>query len=347
MSLLNCLCLFLAIQLLGSFNVAFSATTQVGTQNNKGNPKPQFKPPSQGLSQNFYQKTCPKAHDIIESAVVEVINQNPSQAAGLLRIMFHDCFVQGCDASILLTKPMVSEQIATPNNASLRASTIRIIDQIKDKVEAVCPGVVSCADTIVLSTTLALEMVGGPSIPMLVGRRDSRTAASNQTVIANIPAPQLNIGGLKQNFQTHGLDSKDLVALSGGHTFGQAHCRVVDFQLTPTVSTDLNAAFAANLSRICLPASNSAKGGITVHLDFITKDIFDNNYYKNVLNKVAVFHSDKALLDAPDTKQLVQLYANDQSKFFDQFKISMQKLSQIGILTGQNGIIRKKCSQPN
>ncbi|KAH7282291.1 hypothetical protein KP509_35G023900 [Ceratopteris richardii] len=302
----------------------------------------------QGLALDFYQNTCPRAHDIIKAEVLKVVNQNPSQAAGLMRIVFHDCFVQGCDASLLLTKPMVSEQIATPNNASLRQSTIRILDHIKDQVEAVCPGVVSCADTIVLSAAIALELVGGPNISVLMGRRDSQTAASNQTVIANIPAPQLSISGLKQNFQNHGLDSRDLVALSGAHTFGQAHCRVVDLQLTPTLSSDLNAGFAANLVRICQP-NNSAqnRGGLTVHLNFLSTDVFDNSYYKNVLNKVAIFHSDAELLNAPDTKQLVQLYAGDQGSFFQQFKLSFTKMVQMGVLTGQNGVIRTKCSVSN
>ncbi|KAH7426673.1 hypothetical protein KP509_10G011800 [Ceratopteris richardii] len=302
----------------------------------------------QSLALDFYQITCPRAHDIIKAEVIKVVNQNPSQAAGLMRIVFHDCFVQGCDASLLLTKPMVSEQIATPNNASLRQSTIRILDHIKDQVEAACPGVVSCADTIVLSAAIALELVGGPNIPVLMGRRDSQTAASNQTVIANIPSPQLSISGLKQNFQNHGLDTKDLVALSGAHTFGQAHCRVVDLQLTPTVSSDLNASFAANLARICQP-NNSAqnRGGFTVHLNFLSTDVFDNSYYKNVLNKVAIFHSDAELLNASDTKQLVQLYASDQATFFQQFKLSFTKMAQMGVVTGQNGVIRKKCSVPN
>mgnify|MGYP002776873145 FL=1 len=66
--------------------------------------------------------------------------------------------MQGCDASILLKQP-ISEQIATPNNASLRESSIQIIEDIKTKLEAACPGIVSCADIISLSTTVALQLV--------------------------------------------------------------------------------------------------------------------------------------------------------------------------------------------
>jgi hypothetical protein len=50
---------------------------------------------------------------------------------------------------------------------------------------------------------------------MATGRRDSVAAASNQTVVNNIPPPTLSIAALKQNFQNHGLDSRDLVSLSG------------------------------------------------------------------------------------------------------------------------------------
>jgi hypothetical protein len=60
--------------------------------------------------------------------------------------------------------------------------------------------------------------VGGPKISVLTGRRDSQNAASNQTVIANIPSPFLSNAGLKQIFQNHSLDVNDLVALSGTKT---------------------------------------------------------------------------------------------------------------------------------
>ncbi|MCO5573418.1 hypothetical protein L7F22_027189 [Adiantum nelumboides] len=298
------------------------------------------------LSIDFYKASCPQVEQVIEHKMQAILQRDPAQAAGILRIMFHDCFVQGCDASILLEEP-VTEQIATPNNASIRASSLRVLDEIKEAVEAECPEIVSCADTIILSTKIAVSLVGGPSIPMETGRRDSISAASNQTVVNNIPPPTLNITALKQNFQNHGLDIKDLVSLSGGHSIGQAHCRFVDPQITPTVSTDLNMGFAFNLSRICLPANNPAKTGLTVHLDFITKDLFDNAYFKNVMAKVAIFHTDAALLNASDTMQLVQQYAEDQALFFEQFSLSMIKMSKLGVLTGEQGVIRKKCTTPN
>ncbi|KAH7442878.1 hypothetical protein KP509_02G005500 [Ceratopteris richardii] len=338
MNLVICFFLFAAFALLWTWPSALCATQTNRTLHVK---------PAHALARNFYHESCPRAHEIIRSQIVKVIKQNPSEAAGLLRTMFHDCFVQGCDASILLMGPMLSEQFAAPNMRSLRPSTNLIIDHIKAQLEAACPDVVSCADTLVLSAAIAVQLVGGPHIPVLLGRRDSSSAASVQTVVANLPSPQFNIFGLKQKFRSHGLNSKDLVALSGAHTFGHAHCRIVGLQLTPRVSADLDIDFAANLSRICLPANNPANGAATVHLDFITHDRFNNNYYKNVLNKVALFHSDAALLEAPDTKDLVQRYAKNEEEFFEQFKVSMLKLSEIGVLTGKNGVIRKKCSVSN
>ncbi|KAH7278049.1 hypothetical protein KP509_38G021600 [Ceratopteris richardii] len=299
-----------------------------------------------GLSVGFYSSSCPQVETVIEQQLRVILQANIGQAAGILRIMFHDCFVQGCDASLLLLRP-TTELTATPNNASIRASSLRALDTIKAAVEAVCPGVVSCADTIVLSTKIAVKLSGGPIIPMRTGRRDGLSAASNQTVVNNIPPPTLNITALKQNFQNHGLDSRDLVSLSGGHTIGRAHCRFVDPQITPTISTDLNTAFALNLSRICLPANNPIKARQTTHLDFVTPNLFDNSYFNNILAKVAIFHTDAALTNASDTLQLVQLYAQNQPLFFQQFSQSMIKMSQLNVLTGQQGEIRKKCSTPN
>lgn len=54
--------------------------------------------------------------------------------------------MQGCDASILLddTPSILGEKTAPNNNGSVRG--YEVIDDVKSKVENLCPGVVSCAD---------------------------------------------------------------------------------------------------------------------------------------------------------------------------------------------------------
>lgn len=57
--------------------------------------------------------------------------------------------LQGCDASVLInsTSNNQAEKSATPN---LTLRGFDFIDRVKRLLEAECPGVVSCADTIAL-----------------------------------------------------------------------------------------------------------------------------------------------------------------------------------------------------
>ncbi|KAG5016020.1 hypothetical protein JHK82_021694 [Glycine max] len=68
-------------------------------------------------------------------------------AAGLLRIHFDDCFVQGCDASVLIAGD-ATERTAFAN---LGLRGYEVIDDAKTQLEAACPGVVSCADILALA----------------------------------------------------------------------------------------------------------------------------------------------------------------------------------------------------
>ncbi|KAK7303551.1 hypothetical protein RJT34_14458 [Clitoria ternatea] len=143
--------------------------------------------------------------------------------ASLVRLHFHDCFVQGCDGSILLnnTATIVSEQQALPNNNSIRG--LDVVNQIKTALEDACPGVVSCADILALAAAVSSVLAHGPYWKVPLGRRDGLTA--NRTLAnINLPAPFFNLTQLKDSFAVQGLDTTDLVALSGAHTFGRAHC---------------------------------------------------------------------------------------------------------------------------
>ncbi|KAK4345513.1 hypothetical protein RND71_035689 [Anisodus tanguticus] len=142
--------------------------------------------------------------------------------ASLLHLHFHDCFVNGCDASILLDQiyTIDSEKIARANNNSARG--FEVIDKIKSEVDKVCGhSVVSCAD--ILAVAAHDSVVAVLTWEVKLGRRDS-TTASRTTANNDIPTPLMDLPALIDNFKKQGLDEEDLVALSGGHTLGFAQC---------------------------------------------------------------------------------------------------------------------------
>ncbi|CAK7326337.1 unnamed protein product [Dovyalis caffra] len=53
------------------------------------------------ISYDFYEKSCPHVEDIVRSALQAILPSDPTAPAALLRLMFRDCHVQGCDATIL------------------------------------------------------------------------------------------------------------------------------------------------------------------------------------------------------------------------------------------------------
>lgn len=116
-----------------------------------------FPIPAHGLDYTFYDETCPQAEGIVRSRVNYFIHQDITQAAGLLRLFYQDCFVKGCDASVLLRGSARGpwDISATPDQR-LRAEAFGIINDIKYHLEAACPQVVSCADIVALAARDAI-----------------------------------------------------------------------------------------------------------------------------------------------------------------------------------------------
>ena len=110
---------------------------------------------SQSTRVGFYSRSCPRAESIVTQTVQKHFKSTPAIAPGLLRMHFHDCFVQGCDGSVLLNGAN-TEKTAGPN---LGLRGWEVIDDAKTQLEAACPGVVSCADILALAARDSVVLV--------------------------------------------------------------------------------------------------------------------------------------------------------------------------------------------
>lgn len=107
----------------------------------------------------------------------------------------------------------------------------------------------------------------------------------------------------------------------------------------------LDSSFLSNLQTTCPNADKSNTN--LAPLDSQTLNRFDNMYYKNIVNNTGLLESDQALITNPKTAAMVKDYSADPFLFAKDFAASMAKLGKIGVLTGQAGQIRKKCSSVN
>ncbi|GMP69572.1 hypothetical protein CsSME_00028781 [Camellia sinensis var. sinensis] len=295
------------------------------------------------LSPTFYSYSCPDLFPTVKSVVQSAISNEARMGASLLRLFFHDCFVNGCDGSILLddTSTFIGEKRAAPNFNSVRG--FDVVDNIKSAVENVCPGIVSCADVLAIASRDSVVILGGPDWNVKLGRRDARTA-SQGAANSSIPPPTSNLTALVSSFNAVGLSTKDVVTLSGAHTIGQARC--TSFRARIYNETNIDSSFAQTRRGNCPSTSGSGDNNLAP-LDLQTPTAFDNNYYRDLVNQRGLLHSDQQLFNGGSTDSIVQTYSSSQSTFNFDFVAAMIKMGDISPLTGSNGEIRKNCRKIN
>ncbi|XP_039072178.1 peroxidase P7-like [Hibiscus syriacus] len=292
------------------------------------------------LSANFYANSCPNLQTIAHNAMTQAVNREERIGASILCLFFHDCFVNGCDASILLddTSTFTGEKNAVPNRNSARGYAV--IDTIKSNVEAGCNATVSCADILPLAARDGV-VLGGPTWQVLLGRRDARTA-SQSAANNQIPSPFANLAALTSSFSAKGLCARDLTALSGGHTIGLARCTT--FRSRIYNDTNINANFAATRRANC-PATGGDNN--LAPLDTLTSTRFDNNHYRDLVAQRGLLHSDQELFNEGSQDALVQTYSNNPATFSADFAAAMVRMGNISPLIGTSGENRRNCRVVN
>ncbi|KAI4390056.1 hypothetical protein MLD38_002208 [Melastoma candidum] len=318
-----------------------------------------------GLSFGYYHKSCPNFESIVNQKVNQWVKQDPTLAPSLMRLHFHDCAVRGCDASILLNHTG-SERSAA---ASKTLRGFDLIDDIKAALEKACPRTVSCADILTSAARDATVAAGGPFWMVPYGRRDGWVSIAAET--RNVPMGYENMDKLIEFFQSRGLNILDLVVLSGilflerycrlflkivvaliwqrpsdagAHTIGRCTCgsiqeRIYYYNGTNKPDPSVNPGYLNFLRRKCRWASEE------IYLDASTPQTFDSVYYNNLQKKMGLLHTDQLLYSDVRTNPIVTAFVSEPFLFYQQFSVSMAKLGNIDVLTGNEGEVRTNCNR--
>ncbi|XP_021815845.1 peroxidase 16-like [Prunus avium] len=302
------------------------------------------------LRTDFYKGTCPNVESLVTSAVKTKFQQTFVTAPATLRLFFHDCFVRGCDASVLIQSPTNQAEKDHPDNLSLAGDGFDTVIKAKAAVDSDpnCRNKVSCADILALATRDVVKLAGGPSYTVELGRRDGRisTIASVQR---RLPGPTFNLDQLNTIFSSHGLTQTDMIALSGAHTLGFSHCsrfskRIYNFSPAKRIDPTLNSAYALQLKQMC-PVNVDPR--IAINMDPTTPRTFDNVYFQNLQQGKGLFTSDQILFTDTRSQATINTFASSNAAFNQAFVQAMTKLGRVGVLTGNQGEIRSDCTRPN
>ncbi|KAI3980417.1 hypothetical protein MKX01_003956 [Papaver californicum] len=288
------------------------------------------------LQSGFYNGKCgsQNVESIIKNVVRQRFARDPTIVAALLRLSFHDCFVTGCDASLLLNGP--TSEKTSPPNFSVRGYDL--IDQAKAAVERACPRVVSCADIIAVATRDAVALARGINYRVQTGRRDG---FSSQARNVNLPGPSISVPSSIAFFGSKG----------GGHTVGITHCsfiqdRLFNFRNTGRPDPSMNPTLRNQLRGRC-PQGSPIDNLINLDQTPGSSLVVDNGFYRQIRAGKGIFEIDQSMAFHPSTGGIVSSLANNGQSFQTQFGAAMIKMGALQVLTGRSGEIRKTCGRRN
>ncbi|KAG4945158.1 putative peroxidase 26 [Glycine soja] len=301
------------------------------------------------LRWHYYKvtNTCRDAEEYVRHQVNLFWKNDRSITAKLLRLVYADCFVTGCDASILLDEGANPEKKAAQNRG---LGGFAAIDKIKTVLESRCPGIVSCADILHLATRDAVKLAGGPGYPVLTGRKDGM---KSDAASVDLPSPSVLQQKVLEYFKSRNLNEVDMTTLLGAHTMGRTHCsfivdRLYNYNGSGKPDPSMSATFLESLRKLCPPRKKGqADPLVYLNPESGSSYNFTESYYGRILSHETVLGVDQQLLYSDDTKQISEEFAVGFEDFRKSFATSMYKMGNYRVLTGNQGEIRRYCRYTN
>ncbi|XP_047094771.1 peroxidase 2-like [Lolium rigidum] len=296
--------------------------------------------------------------DKVYQIVAKEIRDNSGVGPALIRLLFHDCWVNGCDGSVLLDRKPYGSKTEKQAENNIGLDGFDVIDKIKAKLG----DNVSCADIIVLAAREATFIVSREKIdyPVKTGRMDG-VVSSAEVADHFLPPSTFDFEQLKANFDVKKFNTKELVALSGAHAIGVAHKssfadRIDDATATPISLDYMNALkkddkpIQPNNIRDKELAFRNASGYDPTGVDTTDtgKGVLDNSYYHANLQNTVLFRSDWELRNDTrgDAGGIMETFKEDAKEWYRQFGDAMAKLSKLPA-EGTRFEIRKNCRKTN
>nr|TKR98673.1 hypothetical protein D5086_0000199900 [Populus alba] len=192
---------------------------------------------------------------------------------------------------------------------------------------------------------------GGPAYPVFTGRRDG---VSSKAATVDLPSPSISGGEALAYFKSRGLDVLDLGTLLGAHSMGRTHCRYIldrlyNFNNTGRPDPSMNKAFADQMRKQCPQRTKKGQSDPLVFLnpESSSKYTLTESFYKRVLSYQSVLGVDQQLLFSNDTLQITQEFAGGFEYLRRSLALSMSRMGNINVLTGNAGEIRRNCRYIN
>ncbi|XP_009785414.1 putative peroxidase 61 [Nicotiana tabacum] len=308
-----------------------------------------FLPPEdKPLERHYYKKlnTCANVEPFVRHQVKLFWDKDKTVTAKLLKLLYADCMLNGCDASNLLVGPNTERN--SSKNAGMGGGAYELIDRIKKVLEIRCPRAVSCTDILSLATRDAVHFAGGPSYPVFLGRRDG--FESNAAWI-DYPSPSMSWEEGLAYFESKNLDVQDFVTLLGAHSMGQAHCRffydrLYNFKGTGKPDPTMKRSTLVTLRSQC-PKNSKTDSAVYFSPGYGSNYTFSNTFYGKVVAHESVLRVDQQLSYGADTNELVNEFAHSLEQFRKAFTLSINRMGGLKVLTGKNGEIRRDCKFTN
>ncbi|XP_027076651.2 L-ascorbate peroxidase 3-like [Coffea arabica] len=210
----------------------------------------------------------------------------------MLRLAWHDAGTYDAKTKTGGPNGSIRNEVELKHAAN---NGLKIAVDLCEEIKAKHPKI-TYADLYQLAGVVAVEVTGGPTIDFVPGRKDSVVCPEE----GRLPDAKEGVSHLRDVFYRMGLSDQDIVALSGGHTLGRAHLERSGFD-GPWTYEPLK---------------------------------FDNSYFFELLKGdsegLLKLPTDKALVEDPEFRRFVEIYAKDQEAFFRDYAASHKKLSELG-----------------